>query len=52
MRGILGILHFVAEFQESVLDVVEAIWWWLPVPRRSYRRHDNDLTEQNISRFL
>lgn len=33
MRRIFRILHLVAKLQESILDVVEAIWRRLPIPR-------------------
>ena len=43
MRSILGIFHLIAKFKQSVLDIVEAIWWRLSISRRSYWRHGDGL---------
>ncbi len=49
MRSVLGILHLVAEFEESVFYIIEAIWWWFPISRRPYGRHSNILAEESKS---
>lgn len=33
VRGVLGVLHLVAELQESVFEIVEAVWWRLSIFR-------------------
>lgn len=40
MRSILGIFQFVAKLKKRVLDVLEAIWWWLAITSGSNGRHD------------
>jgi hypothetical protein len=39
MRRILGIFHFVAEFQERVFDVVKARWGWFAIAGCADWRH-------------
>ena len=33
MRCVLGVLHLIAELQQSILDIVEAVWWRLAITR-------------------
>lgn len=39
VRRVLGVLHLVAEFEQRVFQVVEAVWRRFAITRRSYRRH-------------
>lgn len=39
MRGVLGVLHLVAELEQRIFQVVEAVWRRFTVARRSYGRH-------------
>lgn len=39
VRCVLGVLHLVAEFEQRVFQVVEAVWRRFAITRRSYRRH-------------
>jgi hypothetical protein len=39
VRGVLGVLHLVGEFEKGVFDVVEALWRRLTVAGCAERRH-------------
>lgn len=39
VAGVLGVFHFVGEFEEGVFDVFEAVWWGLAVLSCSDRGH-------------
>lgn len=38
-RGIEGVLHLVAEYEEIFFNIAKAIRWRLPLGRRQDRRH-------------
>lgn len=40
MRRIFRIFHFIAKFEQRVLDVVEPRWWGFAVAGCTYRRHN------------
>lgn len=48
MRCIFGVLHFIAEFQEGVFDVIEACWGWLAIARCADWRHLSDMRSSRI----
>lgn len=51
--GVLGVFHLVAEFQEGVFDVVEAVRWGFAVARGAYWRHlDWSLWSRLMERLL
>jgi len=39
MRGILCILHLIAEFKQGIFDIVEARWWRFAIARGADWRH-------------
>lgn len=39
VRSVLRIFHFIAEFQQCILDIIKAIGWWFAVARRTYWWH-------------
>ena len=49
VAGVLGILHLVLELEQSIFDILEAIWRWLAVLSCTYGRHRGDMCALEVS---